>query len=179
MINTEVTNHKHHQSSTSTSTSTHTHRPLAEIIPTHLTHTADYALIVGATMRLTRLITTDDLGKWLILEPLHKRLLTPPAPASAHAHARLLAEVHLADTDQAVTGHLDAATPPTSKPWHKYLAGLECPHCVGMWVGVAVAASYLAARRRPRALAAWRFAASTLALNTAMVSLGRELDYWS
>jgi hypothetical protein len=32
----------------------------------------DILLVLGATMRLTRLVVTDDLGAWLVREPLDR-----------------------------------------------------------------------------------------------------------
>jgi len=39
----------------------------------------DAALIVGASARLTRFVTVDDLGQWWIREPLHRRFVDTSA----------------------------------------------------------------------------------------------------
>lgn len=39
----------------------------------------DVALILGASARLTRFITVDDLGQWWIREPLHRRFVNTSA----------------------------------------------------------------------------------------------------
>jgi hypothetical protein len=38
--------------------------------PQAVDNVADLALILGASLRLTRLITTDTLGQWWVVEPL-------------------------------------------------------------------------------------------------------------
>lgn len=137
----------------------------------------DHALVVGATLRLTRLITNDSLGQWWVKGPLDVWMHADPAK---ERHERALVE-----HDEMVRHHgielpAPAAPPPARRlRYHQYLAGLECPHCVGYWIGVAVTGSYLAARRNRRALSIWRTVAATLSLNTAVVAAGDAIDYWS
>lgn len=85
----------------------------------------DAILITGATLRLTRLVTTDDLGLWWVRIPAYRAAL-----------------------------HVDIRTgrPPW---WDRYRAGLECPHCLGFWAGTFVLATYAAAgKTRPWRFAA-------------------------
>jgi hypothetical protein len=73
-----------------------------------ITQASDLLLLVLATLRLTRLVTTDDLGEWLIVGP-------------AYRWARIY------DRDGV------SAAPET---WRQRLvSGLTCPHCVGFWIG--------------------------------------------
>ena len=70
------------------------------------------ARVLGASMRLTRLIVADDIpGEWWIKEPLRER---------ARAHY---------------------ARHRTEPSWWRYTRGLDCPFCVGLWIttGVVVA----------------------------------------
>lgn len=63
------------------------------------------ARLLGASMRLTRLVVTDDVpGEWWIKEPLRKY---------AVSHATTF-------------GRYPA--------WWPYTAGLNCPFCVGLWI---------------------------------------------
>jgi len=124
---------------------------------------SDLLLLLGATMRLTRLITSDDLGRWWIKDPL-----------DALFHPR---DEMVQDEPGSYTLSRGTAAPRLIKG-HRYLAGLSCPHCAGTWVGYGVLASYVATAKSRRARAAWRFVAGGLALNTAAVTIGRELDYW-
>lgn len=107
---------------------------------------ADAALVLGATMRLTRAVTTDDVGFWFVRYPAYEW---------AQAHE------------------------PQADGWRaKVTSGLDCPHCVGYWVGVGVLGSYLVARRSRPLGAAWRFIAGTLTLNTLITTIGGPLDYY-
>ena len=73
--------------------------------PTHA------ARLLGASLRLTRLIVTDDVpGQWWIKTPLYRKAI--------------------ADRDR--TGKIPA--------WAPYLQGLDCPFCIGLWVAFGVAA---------------------------------------
>ena len=66
--------------------------------------------LLGASMRLTRLIVTDDVpGQWWIKDPLHKAAITH--------HSR--------------TGQVPR--------WWRYTEGLDCPFCAGLWIAAAVA----------------------------------------
>jgi len=105
----------------------------------------DALLIVGATMRLTRFITQDDLGAMWVKDPIDRWMHSKPA-------------------------RLEAVD-------HRYLAGLECPHCVGTWVGFAVLATTLATRRT-RLAGPWRFVMAGLTLNTVSVVAGDAVKYW-
>ena len=65
--------------------------------------------LLGATMRLTRLIVADDIpGQWWIKDPLRER--------AARAYA-------------------DTGREPW---WWRYTQGLDCPFCVGLWIAAAV-----------------------------------------
>jgi len=134
----------------------------------------DAALVLGATMRLTRLITNDDLGQWWLKDPLDRWMHGHDVlqPGEHEERARLLAE----GKDLA---YVDALLPVAERlKYHRYLHGLECPHCVGTWVGFGVLTSYVVAKRSRRALAAWRFVATGLSLNTASVAAGDAIKYW-
>lgn len=105
----------------------------------------DQALILGSTMRLTRLIVTDDWGQWLIVDPIEKRF----------------------DVDR---NRSDPLTPA-----EKAATMLSCPFCVGYWLGVGVLASYHLTGASPKARRAWRFVAATLTLNEVAAHLGVRL----
>jgi hypothetical protein len=110
---------------------------------TALALAGDGILVLGATMRLTRLVVTDDLGVWVLKWP-----------------ARRWA----------------ARADPHSTGWQtKAVSGLDCPFCVGTWVGYGVLASYCLARRSPWLGGCWRFVAAGLALNEVAAHLGARL----
>lgn len=78
----------------------------------------DFALLLLATLRLSRLVMADDLGKWMILRP----------------------------TAQWLDGYLtrrvgDGDTPTQRADFEGYrkrvflAGGLTCPFCIGFWIG--------------------------------------------
>lgn len=78
--------------------------------------------------RLTRLVTTDKLGQWLIQEPVAK--------AMDNYADRLFSE----------------SADPKQPWWWKYQQGLTCPWCVGFWATlgtVAVERTTRKSRLRP------------------------------
>ena len=79
---------------------------------TRLEQALDAALVVGATARLTRLVTTDDLGEWWIRDPAFQ----------------------VANWHMIRTGELPW--------WDKYRSGLSCPHCVSFHAAWIVLASH-------------------------------------
>lgn len=96
----------------------------------------DALLVLGATMRLTRLVVADDLGKWLIKERANRWAEYDPQ--------------YLPETKR-----------------QKLVSGLDCPFCVGFWIGAAV----LAGHRLPGA----RAVLLPLALNEVAAHLGARL----
>jgi hypothetical protein len=114
-------------------------------------------------MRLTRLITNDDLGQWWVKDPLD---------AWMHQHPALECGARTPDRYETVE-----AMSVGRMRYHRYLAGLECPHCVGTWVGFGVLAATLATRRT-RLAGPWRFVMAGLSLNTAAVAAGDAIKYW-
>lgn len=111
-----------------------------------------WTLLVGAlaTLRLTRLATTDWLGEWLFVRP-----------AKVWAGQREVAEIHrridveIAGKDRTTTTWVNSNGEKVSPadfvmegydendPWTwegKLVKGLDCPFCVGFWIGLAVLA---------------------------------------
>lgn len=69
-----------------------------------------------AAARLTRFVTRDTLGGWLIREPI-ARAMQNYAQQTAQRHQR-----------EGRPGH------PTQPWWWKYEVGLHCKWCVGFWL---------------------------------------------
>ena len=113
-----------------------------------------------AAARLTRLVTKDTLGGWLIREPI-ARAMQNYAQQTAQIHQR-----------EGKPGH------PTQPWWWKYEVGLHCKWCVGFWL----AAGTLAAEKATRGTCARpiiRTIGGALALNyvTAhLETLSEELE---
>ena len=119
----------------------------------------DMALVLGATMRLTRLVVKDDLGFWLLRRPVYRW-------AAQH------------ETQVVPPLERDPWTDGVEDPlgWQqKLVSGLDCPFCVGFWVGTATLASYAVARQHPVSRWAWRFVAGALTLNEIAAHAGVRL----
>lgn len=100
----------------------------------------DSALALGAAARLSRLVITDDIGQWWVKDPI----------------------------DRAMDAYAEHAE---HEPWWwKYRSGLECPFCVGFWLGAGVLVSRAVL---PKPL--WRLGAGALALNYVASHLGSRL----
>lgn len=108
---------------------------------------SDAALVLGATMRATRLVVADDVpGRWWIKRPIDQ------------AMDRYEAE----EVRRAAQGGRDVRQP----WWWEYRSGLDCGFCISVHVSYLVLGSYYIARALgPKPLAAWRFGAATLAVS--------------
>lgn len=104
----------------------------------------DVLLIAGATARLSRLVTTDFIGAWWIKDPV----------------------------DRAMERYEESHPGEPEPWWWKYRAGLDCPYCVGFWIGTGVLASYAVAGRSRF----WRFGAGALALNYVVAHVSSRID---
>ena len=100
-----------------------------------------------AAARLTRFVTKDTLGGWLIREPIARAMQN-------YAQA-------------ALTKHQREGRPgtPTAPWWWKYEVGLHCKWCVGFWIGLGTLAAEKATRNRPCARPLVATLGGALALN--------------
>lgn len=81
-----------------------------------------------AAARLTRFVTKDTLGGWLIREPI-ARAMQNYAQQTAQRHQR-----------EGRPGH------PAAPWWWKYEVGLHCKWCVGFWLCLGTIAAEKATR---------------------------------
>ena len=109
-------------------------------------------LIVLGTARATRFVTEDTLGHWLLVQPARRWAMY--GTKLYHAPAYVIDE-EWRETD------------PTTKR-QKLVSGLDCPFCVGFWIGVAV----LLTHRIPGA----RFILTALSLNYVVGHLSSRID---
>jgi hypothetical protein len=128
-------------------------------------------------MRLTRLVVTDDLGQWWVKDPLDQWMHQHPKLSDVTDHDHELREfrsfANLPYKKCTICGELDGTTYPRVR-FHRYLGGLECPYCVGFWIGAGVLASHSIAKRTGM-IGLWRFAARALTLNEAAAHLGIKI----
>ncbi len=109
--------------------------------------TMDISLVALATARLTRFVTTDSLGEWLIRKPAYRWAKYDPEYAPEEGNRR-----------------------------QEIVSGLDCPYCVGTWVGYSVLASWGLARHNKNTHRAWRFVAGGLALNYVIGHVSSRID---
>lgn len=117
----------------------------------------DLVLTVGAALRLTRFVTTDALGYWSIVRP-----------------AQRWAARHESNADPTASDPQEVN--PDDGARSKLVSGLDCPFCVGYWIGALVVGSHYLAKRHPSTLSLWRGVASTLALNYATGHISARIE---
>lgn len=105
----------------------------------------DRMRLLGAVLRLTRLVTTDQVGQWWIKDPI----------------------------DAAMTRYEDAHLDGPEPWWWRYRSGLDCPFCVGFWVGLGALAVEVSPLGRSRV---WRGLTGALALNYLVGHVAARLD---
>lgn len=121
---------------------------------------SDALLVVGATARLTRFITRDDLGHWTVKGPAERTAMRSALARHSHLRAAEGGDTRIA----VVVADWDADDPDTWPLPLKATSGLTCPWCVSPWLALGVLGSYgLARLSGQRALlTAWRGVAGAL-----------------
>lgn len=186
---------------------------------------ADYALILFSTLRLTRFITSDTLGGWLLADPAQQwadkyelkkvelkyaledmRFGEKIYPLGNFPAREILEEdygfkIEYESDDRETEPENEDRNPekyplqpagdqlaenesdfeyqdsPEPLTWQgKLVSGLECPFCVGTWVGFAVLATYFLTRKSRGASRLWRFVAGGLSLNYCVGHISSRLD---
>lgn len=140
-----------------------------------------------ATARLTRLVTSDWLGEWALVGPVRK-WATLHEQSSLDA-IRSMVETVVPGNDPIATAWVDEQMDTLNNydenyplTWQYKLAkGLDCPFCVGFWIGLAVLIAEAAVARQPAPVRwLWKTVTSALALNqvvgTTLVLLEKATD---
>lgn len=144
-------------------------------------------LVTVATMRLTRLVTQDWIGHWWVVKPARNWALE-----RAGYIGRSLGGGYTHDSDEVWAG-IDVHNDPSKEV--RLVSGLDCPFCVGFWIGGAVLlidrilqGSWAKApghgviggnslsRQIPGLGPLWRFAMAALALNYAVGHVSKRID---
>lgn len=123
-----------------------------------LTALLDLLLAFGATLRLIRLLTVDDLGRWMIRDPLYRRAPSkdgrPYDPQYEGATLR-----------------------------QKIVSGLDCPFCVGFWLGAVVLATLVLCggpgHDSSSGIVIWRYVAGAFTLSYVSAHISARLDHGS
>lgn len=130
-----------------------------------------------AAMRLSRFITSDKLGDWLIVRPAQEWAIRHEGGEIDPDLAVLVQ--HEGETDyefeERLRGHL---VPDEENGWRsKLVSGLECPFCAGFWAGAALLAADMALPREGVARTAFTWGTRALAMNYVAGHISSRLDY--
>ena len=131
-----------------------------------------YLTLGLATARLSRFLTTDKLGDWLIVRP---------AKAWAIRHEGeetiVVATEQTASGEEVPTLYERTGEPDEENGWRsKLVAGLECPFCAGFWLGAGVLAADAALPERGVARGVFDLGTRALALNYMAGHVSSRLD---
>ena len=130
-----------------------------------------YLTLGLATARLSRFLTTDKLGDWLIVRPAQAWAIRhegapPPEPEFVTREGVTL-------TNPNYPGQVVDE----ENGWRsKLVAGLECPFCVGFWLGAGVLAADAALPERGVARGVFDLGTRALALNYVVGHTSSRLD---
>ena len=119
-------------------------------------------LVVLATLRATRFITSDALGEWWIVGPAKRWAWEHEGPVTSFPAS-----------DAAVP------TPSAAYGWRsKLVKGLDCPFCVGFWLGALVLAGEALFRFTPLRVVrpVWTFLLATAGLNYVVGHVSSRID---
>jgi len=143
-------------------------------------------LVLGGTLRLTRFMTTDTLGEWIVRAPARRW-------AAGAEERRLLA---LAEVTESIRAKRELGEEPTAgaelllRQWEddaengrplsfrgRLVSGLDCPFCIGFWVGIVViVATVLLLTYFPWAGVIWLGVLGALTLNYVAGHISARLD---
>ncbi|QDP45496.1 hypothetical protein SEA_FUZZBUSTER_12 [Microbacterium phage FuzzBuster] len=130
-----------------------------------------------AALRATRFVTSDSLGEWVIVGRAKAWAYRHEAKGQTiDGHAFTAVQVAQMAEASARLGET-VPTPPASWGWRsKLVSGLDCPFCVGFWLGAAALLAELVTRRVPVLRGLWSFAAGALALNYVTGHISKRID---
>lgn len=125
-----------------------------------------WVLMALAAARATRFVTTDKLGEWTVSGPLVRWAWLHDGPGRTDA----------SNLDAVRRWEAGMAPLPLPEAWwgwrSKLVNGLDCPFCVGFWVGAVVLLGELVAGRTR----VWRFGRNAFALNYVVGHLSKRID---
>ena len=134
-------------------------------------------LVILATLRATRFVTSDYLGHWTIVRPA--RLWAMRRTPALVERYPLLTDGTIPDDAHDVYDQLwDQVRPDEASKWTRLVKGLDCPFCVGFWIGALILLGEVATRTRPFRWARplWTALLAVLALNEVVGHVSSRID---
>lgn len=114
-------------------------------------HVLDVLLVLGLTLRLTHLVIADDLGKWFVQEPANR----------------------WAGDGWRWNDAEEELEPTTWKA--KLVSGLDCPWCIGFWIGCLCLLTLALVGGPGHAAEWWRWIAGAFTVNYICAHSGARL----
>ena len=125
-----------------------------------------------ASARLSRFLTTDKLGDWLIVRPAKDWAMRHEGEETV-----VVATSRMADGQEVATTYEKTGEPDEDNGWRsKLVACLECPFCAGFWAGGALLACDMLLPERGVARGVFSWGVKALALNYVAAHISSRLD---
>jgi hypothetical protein len=129
-------------------------------------------LVLLATLRMTRLLTTDWLGEWLIVGPLKNW--------AVRSSTEILSAFGTIEAKQALDKGIERKELLDMQlDWRaKLVKGFDCPFCVGYWIGAVLLVITACVVLWPVEWVAvsWALFLGTFALNYIVGHVGSRID---
>ncbi len=133
---------------------------------------AGWGLLLLATARATRFLTSDSLGHWTLVAPARRWANLRERPVADAPHGTQPPSMTDEEFEEA---WLTEETNPDLGWRSKLVKGLDCPFCVGFWIGGAILLGEATIGRSPlRPL--WRFGMAALGLNYLVGHISSRID---
>ena len=125
-----------------------------------------------ASARLSRFVTSDSLGDWLIVRPAQKWAIRHEGEAVDSVDCVINQSGEIMETVEHSSGEVE----PENGLRSKAVSGLECPFCVGFWIGAGVLAADAALPERGVLRRLYDFGTKALAMNYVVGHVSAKLD---
>lgn len=153
-----------------------------ESLRTTVAQVWDGILILAASARVSRIVTSDLIGEWILVRPAetwaerHERSFRA---ARRETNRKLLQERPFLRDElrQVVQERSDSLEDDEPLSWQaRLVSGLHCPFCIGFWITAGVVGTYVIARRSPRTLKTWRAVTGILGANYVTGHIASRID---
>jgi len=136
-----------------------------------------YLVLTVAVLRATRLVTTDKLGGWLLEEPSKKWAAKHEGEAKRRKYREFVEEYRKRGAEVPLYDHWYSGEGDEPLSWQgKLVSGLDCPFCVGFWLGLLALIGEATLGRVPGVRVLWRLGVAAFAMNYVVGHVSHRLD---